>query len=56
MLDGFIGKIDGVWVIKVDGFPRMRFFFYSKREALARYREAYDLQHKRITWTKCTPY
>lgn len=47
---GYKGYSDGVIVIKVDGFPRERFFFYSMREAEKKYRESHGLKHKKITW------
>ena len=40
----------GWYVIKVDGFPRMQYLWYSKREALRRYREKFGLQHIKVKW------
>lgn len=50
MLNGYARFENGWFVVKVEGFPRMRFLWYSKREALRKYREAYNLKYKKIIW------
>ena len=49
-MTGRKGRVNGVYVVKVDGFPRVRFFFTSAREAERRYREEFGLRYKRIDW------
>ena len=51
-MTGKKGFINGVFVIMVDGFPKMRYFFYNARQAEKEYREANNLKYKRITWRK----
>lgn len=50
MLWGHIEKYNGWIFIRVDGYPRMKYLWYSEREALKRYREEYSLKHKKINW------
>jgi len=46
------GFVNGVYVIQVDGFPKMRYFFYTARNAEKEYRAANNLKYKRIEWRK----
>ena len=49
-MTGRKGFINGVYVIKVDGLPRIRYFFYTARNAEKKYREDYNLRYKHIEW------
>ena len=49
MLYGFIYRLKwGAYQIRVDGFDRMNYIYYTKREAVARYRAQNNLQYKHI--------
>lgn len=50
MLTGSIWYSGGWLCIKVHGLPSMRFLWYSKREAIRKYREAHGLKYKKIEW------
>ncbi len=50
MLFGTITHANGVIGIKVDGFPSMKYIFYTEREAKRNYRIDNKLQNKRIEW------
>ncbi len=50
MLEGSKWFSEGVYNIKVAGFPRIRFIWYSRREAEKQYREQFNLKHKKIKW------
>ena len=50
MLYGHIEQYNGWIFIKVDGYPRMKYLWYSKREAVARYRELNNLKRCKINW------
>ena len=50
MLEGVKRFVNGAYIIRVDGYPQMRYYWYSKREAEKHYREKYGLKGKRITW------
>lgn len=41
---------NGWLVIQVTGYPRMRYLYYSMREAEARYRREFGLVRKHIRW------
>lgn len=41
---------NGFFIIKIGNYPEMSYLFYSAREAEKKYREAFDLKYKRITW------
>lgn len=49
-MTGKKGFVNGVYVIQVDGFPKMLYFFYTARNAEREYRTAHNLKHKRIEW------
>ena len=49
-MTGRKGFVNGVYVVKVDGFPRTRFFFCSAREAEREYRRQHGLKGKHIEW------
>ena len=49
-MKGRKGFVNGVYVVKVDGFPRTRFFFFSAREAEREYRRQHGLKGKHIEW------
>lgn len=38
-------------ILKVQGYPRMIYIFYSLREAIRRYRQEYNLQRRHIEWS-----
>lgn len=48
MLYGSIWKDDGWYVVKVEGFPRRQYLYYSRREAISRYRAKFNLTGKHI--------
>lgn len=49
MLYGMIEKDRcGNYIIRVDGYPRCTFIYYSKREAIKTYREWHNLVRKPI--------
>lgn len=48
--EGTKGWVNGWYVIHVDGFERMRYLWYSPREAEARYRRQFFLVGKHIKW------
>ena len=48
MLHGIKYYYEGWFFIRVDGFEKMRFLWYSEREAIKRYREAHNLKYKKI--------
>lgn len=51
MLSGIIDRDRyGNYVIRVDGYPRMRFIGYNKREAVSKYRIDHLLYRKRINF------
>ena len=53
MLTMHLRRSGGWWWITVDGFPTKRYMFYTKREAVRRYRQEFGLvgKHmKRIEW------
>lgn len=51
MLSGIIDKDRyGNYIIRVDGYPRMRFIGYNKREAVSKYRLDHLLYRKRISF------
>ena len=52
MLTGRKGFVNGVYIVAVYGYPKIRFFFYSAREAEKKYRADYGLKYKRIEWTQ----
>lgn len=48
MLHGTITK-DGRWyVIQVEGFPYRKYLFFTRREAISRYRAKFNLVGKHI--------
>lgn len=51
-MTGRRGFVNGVYVVQVDGYERIRFFFYSAREAEKKYREDHNLKYKKIEWRK----
>ena len=52
MLYGYKGYINGVYVIKVYDFPRIRYFFYNAKDAEREYRRDYGLKYKKIIWSR----
>ena len=40
----------GNYIIKVDGHSDCTYMYYTKREAIRRYREQNGLRHRHITW------
>ena len=53
MLNMYIRRSCGYLLIRVDGFPKRRYLYYTKREAVRRYRQEFGLvgKHmKRIEW------
>ena len=50
MLEGVKRYRDGFYVIKVDGFPQVRYLWFSRRDAEREYREQFNLKYKRIYW------
>lgn len=40
----------GNYIIKVDGFPRETFVWYSRKNAIGRYRYLYGLKGRHIIW------
>lgn len=49
-MSGRKGFVNGVYVIQVYGFPKMRYFFYTARQAEKEYRNAHNLKGKHINW------
>lgn len=45
----------GNYILKVDGHPDHTYMYYTKREAIRRYRDQNGLRYKRITWEE-TPW
>lgn len=52
MFNGKKGFVDGVYVVKVESFPKYRYFFTSAREAEKNYREQFNLKYKKINWRR----
>ena len=52
MLYGKKGFIDGVYIVQVSGYEKIRYFFYNAREAEKKYREDNKLKFKKINWIK----
>ena len=51
MLYGMIDKDRyGNYIVRVDGFPKCKFIYYTKREAIKQYRDWHKLQRKRINF------
>lgn len=48
IMEMYIEKSNGWISIEVDGYPRMRYLWYSKREAEKRYREKFGLVGKKL--------
>lgn len=48
IMEMYIGKSNGWISIEVEGYPRMRYLWYSTREAEKRYREKFDLVGKKM--------
>ena len=40
----------GNYILKVDGHPDRTYMYYTKCEAIRRYREQNGLRHRHITW------
>lgn len=40
----------GNYIIKVDGCLHSTYMYYTKREAIRRYRDQNGLRHRHITW------
>lgn len=40
----------GSYILKVDGHPDHTYMYYTKREAIRRYRDQNGLRHRHITW------
>ena len=51
-MTGKKGFVNGVYVVMVDGYPKRKYWFYSRREAEKAYREENGLKHKKIEWRK----
>lgn len=51
-MTGKKGYINGVYIVQVDGFPKMRYFFYGAREAEREYRKQFALKYRRIEWRR----
>lgn len=56
MLKGFKGYIDGVYIVKVSGCPRVTFWGFPAGEAVQNYRRAHGLKGRHIAWTLATPW
>ena len=52
MLYGKKGFINGVYIVQVSGYEKIRYFFYNAREAEEKYREDHNLKYKKIAWIK----
>lgn len=48
MLYGSITKDNGWYIIQVEGFPYRKYLYYSRREAISRYRAKFNLKGKHI--------
>lgn len=48
-----IHTYNGVYTIKVDGYSEMRYFFYTKREAIKSYRRQNKLERKHFIKIEC---
>ena len=53
MLTGFIWYDRGWYKIQVKGYPRVNYLWYSKREAIQKYRLDHGLRGKHIQFTYC---
>ena len=51
-MTGRKGYVDGVYVICVSGYPKIRFWWFSARNAEKEYRQQFGLKGKHISWTK----
>lgn len=50
MLTGYVWFENGWVFVKVEGFPRVRYLWYNKREAVKKYRETHGLKYRKINW------
>lgn len=48
IMEMYIGKSNGWIIIEVEGYPRMRYLWYSTKEAEKRYREKFGLVGKKM--------
>lgn len=48
MLYDTIRKDDGWYVVQVEGFPHRQYLYYTRREAISRYRAEFNLKGKHI--------
>lgn len=48
MLYGKKGFVDGVYIVQVSGYEKIRYFFYNAREAEKKYREDHNLKYKKL--------
>lgn len=47
-MEMYIGKSNGWISIEVEGYPKMRYLWYSNKEAEKRYREKFGLVGKKM--------
>lgn len=52
MLYGSKGFVDGVYIVQVSGYEKIRYFSYNAREAEKKYRQDHNLKYKKIAWIK----
>lgn len=48
MLYGVVTKDNGWYTIRAEDFPYRRYLYYSRREAISRYRAEFNLKGKHI--------
>lgn len=51
-MTGRKGFVNGVYVIQVDGYEKMKYWFYSAKDAEKQYRKDNNLRYKHIEWRK----
>ena len=50
MLYGFKSWENGMLHLRVEGYPKWRFVFYTEREAVREYRKRFHLERRKIHW------
>lgn len=48
MLEMYMRKSNGWWLIRVHGYPTRRYLYYTKREAVKKYRQEFRLVGKHM--------
>lgn len=48
MLEMYLRKSGGWWLIRVLGYPTRRYLYYTKREAVKKYRQEFGLVGKHM--------